>query len=127
MSVIANAYVPAAVWEWIEGSRSFDEAWGIATAALCLALAVPILWWWLPEHRRSFFGTAIDRRYRLQLGYGIFCMAMAGTNIGCRFIPHGELPYVHPAFLLITLALVAGLGPRVVVLALASRQRTTAS
>jgi hypothetical protein len=54
-------------------------------------------------------------------------MAMAGTNIGCRFIPHGELPYVHPAFLLITLALVAGLGPRVVVLALASRQRTTAS
>jgi hypothetical protein len=89
------------VWEWIEGSRSFDEAWGLATAALCPALAVPILWWRLPEQRRSFFGPAIDPRYGLQLGYGIFCMA-----------------------LLIALALVAGLGPRVLVLALGSHQRT---
>jgi hypothetical protein len=82
------------------------------------------LWWRLPEHRRSFFGPAIDPRYGLQLGYGIFCMAMTGTNIGRRFIPHGELAYVHPTFLLIALALVAGLGPRVLVLALGSHQRT---
>jgi hypothetical protein len=105
-------------WAWMEGSRGFDVTWGLLTGALCLALAVPILWWWLREHRRSFFGAAIDPAYRLQLGYGLFCMAMAGTNIGCRAIPHDDLGIVHPAFFLITVALVAGLGPRVVWLAM---------
>lgn len=101
-------------WSWIEGSRTFDLAWGLATGALCLAVAYPILWWTLPGHRRSFFGTAIDPQQRLQLPYGIFCMAMAVTNVGCRAIPHDDLGIVHPAFFLITLAIVVGLGPRVV-------------
>jgi hypothetical protein len=44
-------------------------------------------------------------------------MAMAGTNIGCRAIPHDDLAYVHPAFFLITVALVVTLAPRVIVMA----------
>lgn len=114
----ASVVVAGVSWMWMEGPRGFDLAWGFATGAVCLALAVPLLRWWLPEHRRPFFGTAIDPQYRLQLAYGLFCMAMAGTNVGCRAIPHGELPYVHPAFFLITVALVAGLAPRILVLAL---------
>jgi hypothetical protein len=112
-------------WEWMEGSRAFDVAWGLVAAATCLALAVPMLWWWLPEHRRSFFGHAIDPRYRLQLGYGLFCMAMAGTNLGCRAIPHDDLPLVHPTFFLITAALVVALGPRAIAMTLASRAQRT--
>lgn len=105
----------------MEGSRAFDVTWGLVTAAFCLALAVPMLWWWLPEHRRSFFGRAIDPRFRLQLAYGLFCMAMAGTNIGCRAIPHDDLALVHPAFFLITVALVVAFAPRVVAMALVRR------
>jgi hypothetical protein len=106
----------------MEGSRAFDVTWGLVTAAICLALAVPMLWWWLPEHRRSFFGTAVDPQYRLQLAYGLFCMAMVGTNVGCRAIPHDDLPFVHPAFFLITVALVAGLAPRALAMALDRRR-----
>jgi hypothetical protein len=109
----------------MEGSRAFDVAWGLVTAAACLALAVPMLWWWLPEHRRSFFGPAVDPRYRLQLGYGLFCMAMAGTNVGCRAIPHDNLPFVHPTFFLITAALVAAFAPRVIAMLLGSRAQRT--
>jgi hypothetical protein len=104
-------------WAWIEGSRSFDIAWGVVSGALCLALAIPILAWWRPIRRRSVFGTAIDPAYRLQLAYGLFCMAMAGTNVGCRLIPHDDLGVVHGTFFLITVALMAGLGPRVAWLA----------
>jgi len=74
----------------MEGSRTFDLGVGLVTGTLCLALAVPILWWQLPAQRRSFFGSAVDPHQRLQLGYGIFCMAMACTNVGCRAIPHGQ-------------------------------------
>lgn len=114
-------------WDWMEGSRAFDVTWGLVTAALCLALAVPLLWWWLPAHRRSFFGAAIDPRYRLQLAYGLFAMAMAGTNAGCRAIPHDDLGLVHPVFFLITVALIAGLAPRIIVLALRREQRAAPS
>jgi hypothetical protein len=106
-----------AVFDWIEGSRAFDVTWGLTAGALCLAVAIPILWWWLPAHRRAFFPPAVDPQYRLQLGYGLFCMAMAGTNVGCRLIPHDDLAFVHPTFFLITVALVAGLAPRAVWLA----------
>ncbi|HEV2739347.1 MAG TPA: hypothetical protein VGU66_12260 [Candidatus Elarobacter sp.] len=105
-------------WEWMEGSRAFDVTWGLVTAAACLALAVPMLWWWLPEHRRAFFGRAIDPNFRLQLAYGLFCMAMAGTNVGCRAIPHDDLPFVHPVFFFITVALVVAFAPRVIAMAL---------
>lgn len=101
----------------IDGDRDFDLIWGSVSGLVSLALAVPVLWWWLPKHRRSFFGTAIDPHYRLQLGYGLFGMAMAGTNFFCRFIPHGNLEYVHPTFALITVVLALGLGPRIVYLA----------
>jgi len=101
-------------WAWMEGSRAFDAGWGLATGALCLAVAIPMLVWLLPTHRRSFFGGAIDPRQRLQFGYGVFCMAMAVTNVGCRAIPHDDLGVVHPVFFAITIAIVAGLGPRVI-------------
>ena len=104
-------------WAWIEGSRGFDLAWGAISALVCLALAVPILWWWLPEHRRSFFGPVVDPRFRLQLAYGLFCMAMAGTNLGCRAIPHDDLPLVHPTFFLITAVLTVAFAPRILQLA----------
>jgi len=110
-------------WDWLEGSRAFDLAWGGVTAALCLAIAIPMLRWWLPQHRRSVFGRAVDPTFRLQLAYGLFAMAMAGTNLGCRAIPHDDLPYVHPAFFAITMLLVAGLGPRVLAAALRGRAR----
>jgi hypothetical protein len=104
-------------WSFIEGSRVFEVTWGLVTGAICLALAVPILWWVLPGHRRSFFGRAIDPHGNLQVGYGVFAMAMACTNIGCRAIPHHDLPYVHPTFFLMTVALVIGLAPRLLVVA----------
>lgn len=107
---------------FLEGSREFDVIWGTLTGLACLALAVPVLWWWLPEHRRSFFGTRIDPGYRLQLAYGLFAMAMFGTNIGCRYIPHGFLEYVHPTFALITAILILTLTPRIAYLALRARR-----
>jgi hypothetical protein len=115
------------VFDWIEGSRAFDLTWGFTTAALCLAVGVPILWWSLPEHRRSLFGYAIDPHERLQLGYGVFCLAMACTNAGCRAIPHDDLAFVHPTFFLITVAIVLGLGSRVVTMAIGARHATKAS
>jgi hypothetical protein len=108
---------------FLEGDRTFDILWGSATGLISLALAVPMLWWWLPRHRRSVFGTAIDPTYRLQLAYGLLGMGMFGTNALCRFIPHGFLEYVHPTYAFITLALVAGLGPRILFLALRARQK----
>lgn len=110
----------------IEGDRAFDVIWGSVSGALSLALAFPVLWWWLPKHRRSVFGSAIDPRYRLQLAYGLFAMAMVGTNFFCRFIPHGSLEYVHPTFAVITLILIAGLGPRIVYMALGKARRPPA-
>jgi hypothetical protein len=101
----------------MEGSRSFELAWGAAAAALCIALAVPILRWTLPGDRRSLFGVRIDPDARLQRAYGIFAFAMAFTNLGCRAIPHATLPLVHPAFFLVTIALLAGFAPRVAWLA----------
>jgi hypothetical protein len=108
---------------FLEGDRGFDLIWGSATGALSLAVAVPMLWWWLPKHRRSVFGAAIDPAYRLQLAYGLFGMAMFGTNFFCRFIPHGFLEYVHPTFAFITLLLVGGLGPRIVYMFATARRR----
>ena len=104
---------------FLEGDRTFSIIYGLATGALCLALAIPMLYWVLPGHKRSFFGPRIDPEYRLQLFYGIFCMAMAFTDIGCRTIPHGSLEFVHPTFFLMTLVLLVSIGPRL----LAMRRR----
>jgi hypothetical protein len=102
------------MFSFLEGDRAFSLAYGFTTGSLCLALAIPLLYWVLPGSKRSFFGPRIDPEYRLQLFYGIFCMAMAFTDIGCRAIPHGALMYVHPAFFFITLVLAIALGPRLV-------------
>ena len=107
--------LPRAVsWEWMEGARAFEVLWGLVAGSVCFVLGFSILWWWLPAHRRSLFGARIDPQWRLQLAYGLFCLAMAATNVLCRAIPHAELPYVHPTYAAITLALVVGLAPRVV-------------
>ena len=106
---------------FLEGSRDFDLIWGTVTAAISFALAYPVLWWWLPEHRRSLFGSQIDPNMRLQLGYGLLCMAMCFTNALCRYIDHGELEYVHPIFAFITLVLVLLLTPLISRTALSAR------
>jgi hypothetical protein len=105
------------MFAFLEGDRTFGLIYGLTTGGICLALAVPLLYWVLPGHQRSFFGTRIDPAYRLQLAYGIFCMAMAFTDIGCRAIPHGDLAFVHPTFFLITLVLAVALSPRIVAVA----------
>jgi hypothetical protein len=100
----------------IEGSRQFEIWFGIVTGTTCFLLGLPLVVWWVPRYRRSFFGTRIDPTYALQLVYGAFCFAMFGTNVICRAVPHDDLAYVHPTYFAITLLLVFGLGPRVVYL-----------
>jgi hypothetical protein len=102
------------MFEFLEGDRAFELTYGFVTGGICLALAVPLLYWVLPGRRRSFFGSAIDPHYRLQLAYGIFTMAMAFTDIGCRAIPHGDLAFVHPTFFFMTILLVVTIAPRVI-------------
>ena len=109
------------MFDFLEGDRTFSIVYGLVTGSLCLALAVPLLYWYLPGTRRSFFGTAIDPSYNLQLAYGIFCMAMAFTDIGCRTIPHGSLAFVHPTFFFMTLVLLVTIGPRLLAM---RRERT---
>lgn len=99
--------------DWIEGTRTFNIIFGATTSALCLAVAVPILWWVLPKHRVRLFPLDVDRNQGIQLAYGIFCMAMAFTDALCRFIPHAPLPWVHPAFFFTTVIIVGAIGPRV--------------
>lgn len=112
---------------WLEGSRTFDVLFGTATCGACLALAIPILWWSLPGRRVRLFGARVDPDQRLQLGFGIACMAMAWTDALCRYIPHRPLAWVHPAYFFTTVALVAGLGPRVGALVLSERLRDAAA
>jgi hypothetical protein len=106
---------------WIEGSRTFNILFGATTAGVCLLVAVPILWWVLPRHRRWFFSRGVDRHQRIQLAYGLFCMSMAFTDALCRFIPHKPLASVHPAFFSTTVLIALGIGPRVVYLLLRRR------
>jgi hypothetical protein len=98
---------------FLEGSRDFDIIWGTVTAAISFAIGFPLLWWWLPKYRRSVFGPRIDPHLYLQMGYGLMCMAMTGTNALCRYIDHGYLEFVHPTFAFITLGLVLILVPLV--------------
>ena len=108
--------------DWIEGSRSFSIIFGAVTAAACLAVAIPVLWWMLPKHRLWLFSPRVDPNQGVQLAYGSFCMSMAFTNALCRFTPHGPLPWVHPAFFVTTVLIVAGLGPRVAYLIFRERR-----
>jgi hypothetical protein len=97
----------------IDASRNASIAFGTATAGLCLLLAVPLLWWTLPNHRVRVFAERADPKMFVQLAYGIAAMAMAWADALCRYLPHPRLGVVHPAFFVTTVLLVAMLAPRV--------------
>ena len=107
----------------LEGSRTFDILFGLVTGGACFLVASPLLWWSLGKYRVSYFGTRIDPYGRLQLAYGFFGMAQFGADIGCRFIDHGTLPFVHPTFALLTLIYVFAVGPRALLLLVAQQRR----
>ncbi len=113
----------------LEGDRTFDIVLGTLTGAVCLAIAIPILLWSLPSYRRRLFSRSVDPHGILQIAYGVFCMAMAWADALCRYIPHGPLAWVHPAFFVTTLLIAAVIGRRVLALAnlpFGSRAATTA-
>jgi hypothetical protein len=107
---------------WIEGTRTFNVIFGAVTSGICLAIAIPIVWWILPKHRVWLFSREVDRNQGVQLAYGILCMSMAFTDALCRGIPHKPLPFVHPAFFLTTLIIAFGIGPRVAWIAFRQRR-----
>ncbi len=100
----------------LEGSRQYEIVFGIVTGTMCFLLGLPLVIWWVPRYRRSFFGTRIDPKCTLQLVYGAFCFAMFGTDVICRAVPHDDLAFVHPTYFFLTLALIVGLAPRIVYL-----------
>jgi hypothetical protein len=55
------------MFAFLEGDHTFGLIYGLVTGGLCLALAIPLLYWVLPGHERSFFGAQIDPAQRLQL------------------------------------------------------------
>jgi hypothetical protein len=111
----------------IEGTRTFDVLWGTATAAILLLIGWNVLYWWQPEHRVRIFSSSVDPTMRLQFYWGLLAMGMAGTNVGCRYIPHAFLESVHFGFAVITLAIVLVLGPRVLFLAIEGYRRRFAA
>jgi hypothetical protein len=107
----------------IEGTRTFDVIWGTVAAAILFLIGWNALYWWQPEHRVRLFGPNVDPTMRLQFYWGLLAMMMAGTNVGCRYIPHAFLESVHLGFAMITLAIVLVLGPRTLFLAVAGHRR----
>jgi hypothetical protein len=100
----------------LEGSRDFDIAWGTVTGTLCLLAALPVLVAYVWRKQWSMFGPQIDPKRRLQLGYGIVTIGMGFTNYLCRYIPHNYLLGVHEGWFVITLILLAVVGPRSIAL-----------
>ncbi len=99
----------------LEGSRAFDIVWGTVFGAACFTVGIATLWSWVDEHRvrgTSIFGRSLDPGRGLQLAWGIFAMAMGGTNIGCRYVPHNYLLDVHEGFFGLTLLVFVVLVPR---------------
>jgi hypothetical protein len=88
-------------------------------------MALPILYWCLPASRRWLFTRNADPRQYLQIPAGVLCMSMAFSDALCRYIPHRPLGFVHPAFFITTVLLVALLGPRVVAVRLGRPVRTS--
>jgi hypothetical protein len=103
---------------WLEGDRTFTVIFGTISAGACLAVAIPTLYWCLPDSRKWVFGERADPRQFLQLGFGLFGMAMAFANALCRYIPHRPLGVVHPVFFLTTVSLLVVLTPFVIATAL---------
>ncbi len=110
----------------IEGTRAFDVIWGTATAAILFLIGWNVLYWWQPQHRVRIFSPSVDPTMRLQFYWGLLAMGMAGTNIGCRYIPHAFLESVHIGFAFITLTITLVLGPRVLFLAVDGYRRRLA-
>lgn len=93
----------------LDGSRAFELTWGAVAGTICFALGAIVIARWVAARRSgaaSIFGSAVDPKRRLHLAYGIFAMAMGGTNYGCRFIDHRYLEGVHEGFAAITLVVV---------------------
>lgn len=116
------------VWleQAIEGSRSFDVLWGTTTAAILVLIGWTALLWTETPRRVSIFGESADPKMRLQISWAVFALAMAGTNVGCRYIPHAFLEGVHLGYASITLAVILVLGPRELYLAIAGHVRRIA-
>lgn len=107
----------------IEGTRTFDVIWGTVAAAILFLIGWNVLYWWQPEHRVRLFSPNVDPTMRLQFYWGLLAMVMAGTNVGCRYVPHAFLESVHFGFAIITLTIVLVLGPRTLFLAVAGYRR----
>ncbi len=115
----------AYVWleQAIEGSRAFDVLWGTTAAAILVLIGWTALVWTDPPHRVRIFGESADPTMRLQFSWAVFALAMAGTNVGCRYVPHAFLEGVHLGYASITLAVILVLGPRELYLAIADHVR----
>jgi hypothetical protein len=102
----------------LDGSRTFEIVWGAVAGTICFALGAIVIARWLSARRTgapSIFGGAVDPHRRLHLAYGIFAMAMGGTNYGCRFIDHRYLEGVHEGFAAISLIVVVLLTSRLLI------------
>jgi len=89
------------MFAFLEGDHTFSLVYGLTTGAVCLALAIPLLYWALPGHQRSFFGVAVDPMRRLAVGYGIFCYGYGIHGHRLPAHPAWPLAFVHPAFFLV--------------------------
>ncbi len=98
----------------LDGSRTFEIVWGAVAGTLCVALGALVVADWLRVRHTaapSIFGRRLDPGRGLELAYGIFTLAMGGTNYGCRFIDHAYLRGVHEGYFALTLAVVALVAP----------------
>jgi hypothetical protein len=110
----------------LEGSRTFDIAWGATTGTLCFVLGIALVYSWVTARRSggaSVFGRAVDPSRALHLAWAVVALGMGGTNYGCRFIDHNYLAGVHEGFFAITLVVYAVLGPRLAWLAVAALRK----
>lgn len=102
----------------LDGSRTFEILWGAVAGTLCVALGALVVARWVRLRHTdspSIFGRALDPGRGLELAYGIFTLAMGGTNYGCRFIEHNYLLGVHEGYFALTVLVVAIVAPSLVI------------
>jgi hypothetical protein len=113
----------------LEGSRAFDIIWGTVAGGACFAVGLTVLFAWVAQRRAnaaSIFGARIDPGSGLQLAWGIFAMAMGGTNVGCRYVDHHYLSGVHEGFFALTLLVMIVLVPNLPIVRHALKTRLPA-